>query len=116
MSSVERREDTTGFEVHTSVEADRVVVALAGECDLASRAALTAALAEAVERASAVVVDLKALRFLDSSGLHGLVTAHRAARERGGRLHVVNAGGSVATVLAVTGLDELLRPPAGGNG
>lgn len=116
MSSVERREDTTGFEVHTSVETDRVVVALVGECDLATREALTEALMAAVEQAPTVVVDLKALRFLDSSGLHGLVTAHRAARERGGRLHVVNAGGSVATVLALTGLDELLRPPAGADG
>jgi anti-anti-sigma factor len=102
--------------VRTSVEADRVVVALAGECDLASRAALTEALLAAVERAPVVIVDLGALRFLDSSGLHGLVTAYRAAQERGGRLHAVNAGGTVATVLAVTGLDGLLQPPAGGNG
>jgi len=98
------------FEARTSAEADRVVVALVGECDLAVRDELAAALNAAVTSARVVIVDLAALKFLDSSGVHGLVTAHHTARDRGGQLYVVNPGGVVATVLEVTGVGELLSP------
>ncbi|WP_433796495.1 STAS domain-containing protein [Actinoplanes sp. CA-252034] len=99
------------FQAHTKRDGDTLVVALAGDCDLSSRDELTAALLEAVRSGGAVVVDLVGVRFLDSSGLHALVTAHHAALERSGTLHVVNATGSVATVLEITGILQLLRPP-----
>jgi anti-anti-sigma factor len=102
------------FEARTSAGADRVVVALAGECDLAARDALTSALLAAVDGAGIVFVDLADLEFLDSSGVHGLIAGHHAAVQRGGRLYVVNAGGVVAQVLDLTGVGELLRPPANG--
>ena len=100
------------FDVSTSVEGDRAVVALAGECDLAAREALTSALRAAVERAAVVDVDLAALQFLDSSGVHCLVEGYHAAQQRGSRLYVVNARGPVAQLLDLTGVGELLRPPA----
>ena len=100
------------FEAKTSAEADRVVVALAGECDLAARDELTTTLLSALERARVVVVDVDALEFLDSSGLHGLITAHQAAQQVGRRLYVVNPRGMVANVLELTGVGDLLSPPA----
>jgi anti-anti-sigma factor len=63
-----------------------------------------------------VVVDLADVDFLDSSGIHGLVAAHRAAVERGGRVCLENTSGSVASVLEVTGVADLLNRPAGRNG
>jgi anti-sigma B factor antagonist len=102
------------FGATTSAEAGRVVVALAGECDLAARDELTSVLLAAVASARVVFVDLTELRFLDSSGVHGLVAGHRAAVEQGGRLYVVNAAGGVAEVLDLTGVGELLRPPVDG--
>jgi len=103
------------FEARTSAGPDRVVVALAGECDLAAREELTAALLDAVHIAKIVVVDVAALEFLDSSGLHGLITAHHAAKEGGGQVFVVNAKGVVADVLEVTGVGGLLRHDGGGR-
>jgi anti-sigma B factor antagonist len=103
----------TQFEVRTSAEPGRVVVALAGECDLATKDELASALRAAVTSAETVVVDVAELEFLDSSGVHGLVAAHRATLGRGGRLYVVNARGPVAHVLDMTGVAELLKPPAG---
>ncbi|MEH1057215.1 STAS domain-containing protein [Micromonospora sp. CPCC 206171] len=100
------------FEATTSTEPGRAVVRLAGECDLAAREELTAALLTAVAGAQVVLVDAGALDFLDSTGIHGLVTAHHAARAAGGRLYVVNARGPVANVLAITGVADLLRPPS----
>jgi anti-sigma B factor antagonist len=100
------------FNATTSDEAGGVRVALAGECDLAVREELTAALLAAVRRASVVLVDLSGLDFLDSSGVHGLVVAHHAAKDAGKKLFAVNPTGSVAAVLELTGVGDLLRPPA----
>ncbi|WP_436520548.1 STAS domain-containing protein [Actinoplanes sp. HUAS TT8] len=100
------------FEARSAVEPDRVTVFLAGDCDLAARDRLTAALLDAVSRAGQVFVDVAEVGFLDSTGVHALVTAHHAAQGRGGRLYVTNAGGPVAAVLELTGLDALLQAPA----
>ena len=101
----------TLFEVSTSAQPGRAVVALSGEGDLAVREELTTALLDAVAVAPVVVVDLAALRFLDSTGIHALVMAHQAAQREGVRLFVVNAGGVVADVLDLTGVADLLAPP-----
>jgi anti-anti-sigma factor len=101
------------FEARTSDEPGRVRVALAGECDMAVCQELTEALLAAVHRAPVVIVDVAALDFLDSSGIHGLITAHHAARETGKRLVVVNPSGAVATVLDLTGVAALLKPSPG---
>jgi anti-sigma B factor antagonist len=103
------------FAATTSNEAGRVRVALSGECDLEVRDELTATLLAAVHRSPVVIVDLGSLDFLDSSGLHGLITAHRAAKESGRKLFVVNPTGAVATVLDLSGVGALLSPP-GANG
>jgi anti-sigma B factor antagonist len=104
------------FAATTSDEVDRVRVALSGECDLEVREELTATLLAAVDRSPIVVVDLGKLDFLDSSGVHGLITAHHAAKASGRKLFVVNPTGAVATVLDVTGVGALLSPPAFENG
>ncbi|MEU4426572.1 STAS domain-containing protein [Actinoplanes sp. NPDC024001] len=104
------------FQLQTATERGRTVVSVAGECDLRSRDELTSALHTAVESAPLVIVDLSAVRFLDSSGLHALVSAHQAARRQAGNLHVVNARGTVATVLEITGVIDLLRPPGEADG
>ncbi|OJF13386.1 STAS domain-containing protein [Couchioplanes caeruleus] len=102
------------FEATTSTAPGRFVLALAGECDLEGRDRLSELLLGAIDRADLVVVDLEAVTFVDSSGIHALVTAHHAAKRAGGRLHVVNARGPVATVLEITGVAQLLAPPETG--
>lgn len=101
------------FEATTTTEPGRVVVTLVGECDLDVRDKFASVLLAAVDGAPEVVIDLARLHFLDSSGLHGLIVAHHAAKARGGRVSVVNASGVVADVLDVTGVAELLRPDEG---
>jgi anti-sigma B factor antagonist len=83
-----------------------VICAAAGEIDLATSSqlsdALTAALAEEPE---AVVADLSAVTFLDSSGLRVLIDTHVSA---GGavRFAVVAAGNATLRPLQLTGLDK----------
>lgn len=114
MAPTVRRKGLSGmtrFEATTSDEAGTVRVALIGECDLEVREELTATLLAAVGRSPVVVVDLGSLDFLDSSGVHGLITAHHAAKASGRQLFVVNPTGAVATVLDLTGVGALLSPP-----
>lgn len=103
------------FAAETIEEDGLVRVVLAGECDLAVCAQLDEVLSAALSHAPIVVVDLAALAFLDSSGVHGLITAHHAALKKGGRLVAVNARGVVATVLDLTGVGRLLGPPHDGG-
>lgn len=98
------------FTATTTDETGHVRVVLTGDCDLAVREEMSAALLAAIDRAQVVIVDLAEVGFLDSSGVHELVVAHHAARGRGGRLYVENPTGAVATVLDLTGVAGLLSP------
>jgi anti-sigma B factor antagonist len=102
------------FEARTSAHPDRSVVALAGECDLAVRDELTSALMQAIESAPVVELDLDDLEFIDSTGVHVLVTAYHAAQREGTSFYVVNAHGPVEHVLDITGVGDLLRAPIHG--
>ena len=101
------------LEMTTVEAAGTAVVRLTGTCDLRSHDALTSTLLAAVRTAPVVAVDLAGVTFIDSSNLQALVAAHLAARETGRNLYVVNATGSVATMLEITGVIELLAPPPG---
>lgn len=104
------------FKAVTSVESGRATVSLAGECDLTVQEELTKVLMAAIATSRPVVLDLDQLTFLDSSGVHALVTAHQAARAEGVALRAVNARGVVAELLGLTGVADLLHPPGDGNG
>src|SRR3954469_7869883 len=97
------------FAATTSDDVGGLRVFLRGECDLAVRGALGAPLLAAVGPSTGVTVDLAEVDFLDSSGVHGLVAAHRAALERGGHLYLENPTGAVAAVLDLTGVRALLH-------
>ncbi|GAA4601853.1 anti-anti-sigma factor [Actinoplanes octamycinicus] len=100
------------FEARTAAQPGRITVLLAGDCDLTARDRLTAVLLDAVSHSAVVFVDVSDVGFLDSTGVHALVTAHHAARARDGGLYLTGATGTVAAVLELTGLDALLRAPA----
>jgi anti-anti-sigma factor len=99
-----------------------VVVAVAGEVDLASADDVAVVVRAAFEfHAGTVVIDLTDVRFLASAGLSVLIEAERTARESNQLLHVVVGEHlSVARSLATSGLadhltlfhrlDDALRP------
>jgi len=103
------------FEATTSVDAGRASVVLAGDCDLTARDKLTSLLLDAVDDAEIVSVDLAGVTFMDSSGLHALMTAHQAAQRAGRRLYVSGAAGAVAALLDLTGVQALLAPAVDGR-
>ena len=74
---------------------------------MASSHELERQLAE-LQEVALVIVDLRQLAFVDSTGLGVLVRAHQRALELGNRLALVRGDGQVNRLLSLTGLDEQL--------
>ena len=84
-------------------------VRLSGGLDLAGREPLMDELERlGVTHAKTLIVDLRELEFIDSSGIDALVKAKRRWRENGGRLEFLCEPGPVQRVLQMTGVDTLL--------
>ncbi|WP_327085450.1 STAS domain-containing protein [Nonomuraea sp. NBC_01738] len=85
------------------------VVTVEGELDATNSAVLDAYVADVHPRGeAALILDLTAMTFLDSSGLHLLTRLHVRAEERGGALHLAAPHERVRRLLAITGTDRLL--------
>jgi anti-sigma B factor antagonist len=86
------------------------VVALAGELDLSTIPRLEGPLFEELRAHPAVLLDLTALSFIDSSGIGLLIKAFRAGEdESGGRLLTVIAPDSqIERVFRLVGIDRAL--------
>jgi anti-anti-sigma factor len=83
------------------------VVALAGDLDLASAAALLPRVSQLPTSASAtVVVDVAGVSFMDSSGLNALIACARAVESGGGQLLVSGASEHLTRVFEVVHLAE----------
>jgi anti-anti-sigma factor len=96
------------FETQVRTEGSATVIALTGELDLASSAALEDVLEQA-SGAQNLILDLRELEFIDSTGLSVLVKAHQAAQEQGRQFGLVQGGAQVQRLLTLTGLAERLR-------
>jgi anti-anti-sigma factor len=79
-----------------------VVVAVAGEIDLATAPLLARALHWYTE--SDVIVDLRAVRLLDASGLTVLIRAQKRLRRTGHTLRTTGESGGVLAAMRVAGL------------
>ena len=84
-------------------------VSLGGELDIATVPELDRALSQAHRHADIVVLDLRKLEFIDSTGAHLMVHAHRRIHAAGGRLITVRGTAEVEWLLALTGTDQLLE-------
>jgi anti-sigma B factor antagonist len=87
-----------GYRPTRTALSEAIVIAPEGELDFARDAEFRDALSRA-EAASAVVVDLSSVSFIDSSGLGALVDLHTRLRHDRRRLAIVAPGGTAAAVL-----------------
>jgi anti-sigma B factor antagonist len=86
------------------------VIALKGEIDLAAVEDVDRDMRPALDPPPALLVlDLRGVEFLDSSGLRLVLRLDREQQERGTRLVVVRGGRRVARVLELTGADRQLE-------
>lgn len=92
-------------------------IAPCGELDIATTPELEQALADATADAvTEIVLDLRELTFMDSSGLRALAQANTRAGEAGVELSIWRGPRQIERVLEISGLGELLPlvdPPPG---
>jgi anti-sigma B factor antagonist len=88
---------------------DSAWVEVAGELDLATSPQLRQTLGDALRHVRVVVLDLRKLTFIDTSGVHVVLDAARGARLEGGRVLLVRGPALVDRVLTLTGVaDEVM--------
>lgn len=92
------------IEVGVTRAGARVVVAPAGEIDIATAPVVSEVL-RAARGPAPLVLDLSGVRFMDTAGLRIIVEERRLARERGGVFELIPGPPRLRRLLAVTGLD-----------
>lgn len=98
------------FRVEVQSHDGATVIAVSGELDLASSPALQEELDRVAESDSEVlIIDLRELDFMDSTGLSVLVRAHQRAEEQGRELAMVKGSQQVQRLLSLTGVADRLR-------
>jgi anti-anti-sigma factor len=99
----------TNLSLQTSIAGRAAVIALSGELDLAGATALERELTRLeAESAAAVVLDLRDVDFMDSSGLRQITLSAQRARELGRRLALVPGAEQVMRVFEITRMRERL--------
>jgi anti-sigma B factor antagonist len=86
-----------------------VRASVSSELDIATAPQFDHALGCARADAAAVILDLRKLEFMHSSGAHLIVAADGRARQAAGRLVVVRDPVEVEPVFALVGLDRQLE-------
>jgi anti-sigma B factor antagonist len=93
----------------TSVSDGTAVIALEGEIDLAGANVLEQELASPeADAARAIVLDLRGVRFMDSSGLRVIAVMLQDAQDRGRRFALVPGAAQVMRVFDITRMRERL--------
>ncbi len=98
------------FSVSVQQAEGDVTVRVFGEVDMESSPVLKSNLIQLAQTgAQRVTVDLGETAFIDSTGLHALVTALQELRGRGGDLVVRSPSKSAARLLELTGFDTFVQ-------
>ncbi|HEY1523725.1 MAG TPA: STAS domain-containing protein [Solirubrobacteraceae bacterium] len=99
----------SNFEVELRDGDQVAVIGVSGELDLASSPGLEQELDRYMSSGTGlVIVDLRRLEFMDSTGLSVLVRAHQRAVEAGQRFAVVRGPQQVQRLLTLTGVADRL--------
>jgi anti-anti-sigma factor len=100
---------TASVTLHDSGPEPYTLVELAGEADVTGSETLDALLAaQTRKKPGLLVIDMSGLRFMDSAALQSVLRAHQVLSKAGGRLALVNPHDTVARVLQITEVDQLV--------
>lgn len=97
------------LQIDVKRQQDMEILRLSGELDLASAPLLQREIDSAGLGATAMILDLEKLDFIDSTGLRMILAAHERAKERGQEFAVTRGSRQVQRLLAITGVGEHLR-------
>ena len=97
------------LEITTEQHEGQTLMALVGELDIASAPRFEEGLAEAEsDTPGTLILDLRRVEFIDSTGLRAVIAADERARSAGRRFVVVRGPAPVERVFSVTQLDQRL--------
>ncbi|HTU87687.1 MAG TPA: STAS domain-containing protein [Solirubrobacteraceae bacterium] len=97
------------FSVEERRHGDAVLLTVSGELDLRTSPELEQRLNGAFGAgAELVILDLRMIEFMDSTGLRVLLGSHQQAKENGRRFALVRGADQVERVLTLTGVRDLL--------
>lgn len=85
------------------------VVRLAGEADLTDTSLRETLAAEIAARPRLLLIDMTALTFIDSAATQMILSAYHVLNKEGGTLALIRPSPTVARVLALLGVDQLIR-------
>jgi anti-sigma B factor antagonist len=98
------------LDLTTDTDGDTVRIVLSGELDISTAPRVEEELQKLEEgRPATIVLDLRGLEFMDSTGLRVIVSADGRAREEGRTLRLVRGPEAVQRIFRVTRLDERLE-------
>ncbi len=101
--------DPESFSLAVTERDGLTLVAVGGELDLAASPGLADALEAVAGEDRRVVVDLRELEFMDSTGLAVILRYHQRAKDERFDLVVVRGPEAVDHVFRITGTDALLE-------
>ena len=101
------------LDIAVTANHERVWITLAGEIDITNADRVRGQADRCLNEPEVVdvVVDLEAVTFIDSSGLHALLFSRRRADELGKTFRIRNHHGHVARVIDLVGLTRCLTEP-----
>lgn len=98
------------MQYHFQLEGQSLIASLRGELDLHTSPRFKEELTRLFETHSNVthlIMDVKGLSFVDSSGLGVILGRYRELQERGGRLFFVQANPQVKRILQMSGFQKI---------
>ena len=99
----------TTLSLETREEGEQVRIAVRGELDLSSALTFDEEIRRAEERKPrTLVLDLRALRFLDSTGLRLIMSAQARASKQGHRFAIVQGTDAVRRIFRLAGVNRRL--------
>ena len=94
----------------TSERDDGIHVELTGELDISSASGVESRLIEVEQREpDRVILDLRRVNFIDSTGLSMIINADGRAKKAGRRLTIVSGDGVPRRILRTVGLEDKLE-------
>jgi anti-sigma B factor antagonist len=107
------------LDLSSHTDGDTVVITIAGELDLDGIARFEQAVLDALATGgiASLHLDLAGLRFIDSSGLQGILRVKQSGRKAGIEVRVLAVTPFVQRVIDMAGLDDVLgTEPLGSDG
>lgn len=109
MTEYRRRSTTRGFRAECREQGDALIVACHGRLIFGNTEALKDEVKDRVAGHKRLVLDLKEVPQVDSSGLGTVVGLYVSARTRGCKLELVNASEQIRAMFSVTNLLSLFE-------